>query len=360
MTRTLTIGIDQLYRRQPGGIGTYVRGLALGLSQVGPPDLEILGLAPRGATPVSVKELALTTTIAALPIELLTRVWKWRPVGVPGRSTIVHATSMAGPYGGGVANAVHSVAMHDLLWREGSSATTARGAKFHEDRLNLLKRRDDLRIFSSSPGLREQLLAEGIDGARVFNVRLGVDDDGSIVASPDDVRSALMTHGVHGPFTLYVGTREPRKNLERLIDAHARASVESPELGPLVLAGPAGWGEVATGDAIVLGTVSRELLKGLYRDATVFAYVAVAEGWGLPPVEALHAGTRVVASTTTPSVARNVEVVRVDPLDVSAIAQGLKDALSREDDETSRAARRASVADLTWANSARDHLEGWS
>jgi len=40
-------------------------------------------------------------------------------------------------------------------------------------------------------------------------------------------------------------------------------------------------------------------LKGLYRDATVFAYVAVAEGWGLPPVEALHAGTRVVASTTT-------------------------------------------------------------
>jgi glycosyltransferase involved in cell wall biosynthesis len=360
VTRTLTIGIDQLYRRQPGGIGTYVRGLVLGLHQVAPPDLEILGLAPRGETPASVRGLALTTTIAPLPVEQLTRMWKWQAFGVPGRSTIVHATSMAGPYGGGARGAVHSVAMHDLLWREGSSATTNRGARFHEDRLALLKRRSDLRIFSSSPGLREQLVAEGIDGARVFDVRLGVDDDTSPAADEEAVRATLAARGVAGPFTLYVGTREPRKNLERLIDAHAHARSASPELGPLVLAGPAGWGEVATGDAIVLGTVSRELLKGLYRDATVFAYVAMAEGWGLPPVEALHAGTRVVASTTTPSVARNGGVVRVDPHDVSAIAQGLVDALSRGDDEASRSSRRTSVADLTWANSARDHLAGWS
>ena len=57
MTRTLTLGIDQLYRRQPGGIGTYVRGLAFGLREVSPEGLEVVGLAPRGRVPASVQAL---------------------------------------------------------------------------------------------------------------------------------------------------------------------------------------------------------------------------------------------------------------------------------------------------------------
>lgn len=360
MTRTLTLGVEQLYRRQPGGIGTYVRGLVLGLSQVGESDVEVLGLAPRGAVAPGAKDLSIPLVSAPASVDVLTRLWKFRALGVPRRSDIVHATSMAGPYGGGAPGAVHSVALHDLLWRDASSATTARGARFHEDRLRLLKRRGDLRIFTSSPGLRDRLLGEGFQSERVFGVRLGVDDDGPAPASVEAVRDVLTSHGVTGPFTLYVGTREPRKNLQRLVEAHREARAANRELGPLVLVGPSGWGGVETGDATVLGTVGRDLLKGLYRDATVFAYVAVAEGWGLPPVEALHAGTRVVASITTPSVLSNPEVTGVDPLDVASIAQGLVRALASDGDDISQARRRESVAGLTWANSALDHLAGWS
>jgi glycosyltransferase involved in cell wall biosynthesis len=358
--RSLTLGIDQLYRRQPGGIGTYVRGLVTGLAQVGDQGLNVQGLAPRGEVPPIAAGLSIPLVTAPVSVDLLTRLWKYRALGVPKSSNIVHATSMAGPYGGGMANAVHSVALHDLLWREPSSATTSRGARFHEDRLALLKRREELRLFTSSPGLREQLINEGFDGARIFPVRLGVDDDGQEAASVESVRDELARHGVSGPFTLYAGTREPRKNLERLIDAHRQARAASPELGPLVLVGPSGWGGVDTRDATVLGSVRRDLLKGLFRDATIFAYVAVAEGWGLPPVEALHAGTRVVVSTTTPSVKDNVEVIHVDPLDVDSIAQGLVRSLTGTDDEVSAARRRDSVSALTWANSALEHLAGWS
>jgi hypothetical protein len=186
------------------------------------------------------------------------------------------------------------------------------------------------------------LLGEGFQSERVFGVRLGVDDDGPAPASVEAVRDVLTSHGVTGPFTLYVGTREPRKNLQRLVEAHREARAANRELGPLVLVGPSGWGGVETGDA------------------TVFAYVAVAEGWGLPPVEALHAGTRVVASITTPSVLSNPEVTGVDPLDVASIAQGLVRALASDGDDISQARRRESVAGLTWANSALDHLAGWS
>jgi glycosyltransferase involved in cell wall biosynthesis len=359
VTGTLTISVEQLYRRQPGGIATYVHGLAAGLAHVAPPDLEVLGLAPSGPVPDGLKSFPLSIVKAPLPVELLSRFWMWQAIGVPLRSTIVHATSMAGPYGGGAPGCVHSVAMHDLLWRDESSVQSSRRARFHEARLALLKRRGDIVILTSSPGLKDLLIDEGVEPERVHPFRLGIDDD-VVAASEERVRSALSAQGVSGPFTLYVGTREPRKNLERLIEAHAEALANGAELGPLVLVGPPGWGGVDSATATVLGSVDRVVLQGLYRDATVVAYVALAEGWGLPPVEALRAGTRVVVSTTTPSTSHNPEVVPVDPLDVLSIAQGLVRAAALDNDAVARTRRQDSVADLTWANAARDHLAAWS
>ena len=359
MTRTITLSLDQLYRPQPGGIATYVRGLATGLSELDDESLAVVGVAPRGSLPLGVAELPLRRATAPVGASLLTRLWPRWPIGVPGTSNVVHATSMAGPFGGGTNGAVHSVAMHDLLWRDEPASSTVQGIRFHERRLALIKARDELRVIVTSPGLKARLVSEGIDAQRVHEARLGVGDDATEAASHASVVGLLAEHGVRGPFTLYAGTREPRKNLDRLLDAHRAARSANPELGNLVLAGPSGWGEVSTGDATVVGLVSRSMLKGLYRDATVFAYVPRAEGWGLPPVEALHEGSRVVASATTPSVVHNDEVVRVDPLDVASIAEGLVAALRLEHDERSTERRRASVADLTWRNVALDHLAAW-
>ena len=311
MTRTLTISIDQLYRDQPGGIGTYVRGLVQGLGELDDGSLEVIGLAPGGGASNDVQRLGLRRVSAHVPVSLLTRIWPTWPLGVPRRSTIVHATSMAGPFAGGRAECVHSVAMHDMLWRDAPSATTPAGIRFHERRLELIRRRDGLRVFTSSPGLDDRLVESGFDRSRVHPVRLGVDDDGVAPSEHATVAALLAEHDVRGDFTLYVGTREPRKNLERLVDAHANARASGAALGPLVLVGPGGWGDVDSAGATVLGLVSRAVLKGLYRDATLVAYVPRAEGWGLPPVEALYAGTRVVASSTTPSVCDNAEVVIV-------------------------------------------------
>ena len=359
MPRVVSITLDQFYRPQPGGIATYVRGLVNGLASLRDDSVRVLGIAPTGTPTQATTDLALIPVSAHLPVQLLTRLWAHWPLGVPTSSEVVHATSLAGPYRGGGKGAVHSVALHDLLWRDEPSASTPRGIKFHEQRLQLLKRRSDVRVILTAPGLVSRLVDDGFDSSRLHEVRLGVDDDRT---EPDDeatVRALLAEHGVAGPFTLYVGTREPRKNLERLRRAHADAFAVHRELGPLVIVGPSGWGEVDLGDAVILGLVSRAMLKGLYREATVFAYVPRAEGWGLPPMEALHEGSRVVASLTTPSAKNNAEVVLVDPLDVSSIADGLVAALSLPDDDSARSKRRASVADLTWRNVALDHVKSW-
>ncbi len=350
----ITISLDQLSRPAPGGIATYVRGLVGALVALdGDP---IVGLTPRGS--VNLTELGVTIRRVPVSVAVLTRLWPWWSVGVPRVSTVVHATSMAGPFGGGRGSAVHSVALHDLLWRDEPDATTARGRRFHEERLRLLARRSDVRIFTSSPGLDDRLVADGFDRSRLHRIHLGVDDDTEPL-DRDGVAGALDRAGVRGPFTLYAGTREPRKNLDRLLIAHARARAIAPDLGPLVVVGPSGWGSVNDEGAVVLGRVSREMLQGLYRDAAVVAYVPRHEGWGLPPVEALAQGTRVVASVTTPSVLGNPEVDVADPLDIDAITDALVRSLDRATTESARAARRATVANLTWRQCALDHLAGW-
>ncbi len=358
MRPVLALTVDQLYRPSPGGIATYVRGLVAGLAQLDTAGFDVVGLTPRGTPPPAVAELGVRLASAGLPLAPLTQLWARRPLGVPRDAAVVHATTLAGPFGGGARGARHSVALHDLLWRDEAASTTRQGIRFHEARLRLLARRDDVRVVTTSPLLEDRLVAEGFDRSRLTRVRLGVDEDAT-AAPRHEIVDLLAGHGVSGPYTLYAGTREPRKNLATLVAAHRAARARHAELGPLVLVGPAGWGDDDTGDAVVLGVLGRALLRGLYRDAAVVAYVARAEGWGLPPVEALAAGARVVASANTPSVASNATVVHVDPLDVASVAEGLAHALEQGLDDESASARRASVADLTWRQCAQDHLAAW-
>jgi glycosyltransferase involved in cell wall biosynthesis len=271
---------------------------------------------------------------------------------------VVHATSFAGPFAGGRQGAVHTATIHDVVWRDAPELLTPRGAQFHESRLTLLRNREDIHLMVPSPPLVERLVADGFAPERIHQFSLGVDSAVEAL-SVDAVRNVLLGHGVMGPFTLFVGTTEPRKNLARLAAAHQAAFKENPELGPLVIVGPSGWGEQHVDQAVSLGVVAPALLRGLYRDASVVTLPSLAEGWGLPAVEALREGTPVLASTAIPSVAESTEVVRVDPLDEAAIAVGLLEALNLPTDEASRRRRTLSVAHLTWAAAARVHLDVW-
>ena len=334
------VSIDQLSRPTPGGIGTYVRGLLQGLAEVGQGH----EVATFGATSSRWAE------------RLQTLAWVNTDRGVPADLDVVHATSFAGPFGHR-AGVRRSIMIQDVLWKDEPSSFTARGRKFHDLRFLKVVQRDDIDVLVSTPELRERIVSEGIARERTYLVNLGLDHDGEI-AHRDTV---LRRCGITGPFTVVVGTIEPRKNHERLISAFHMARNTSPELGQLVLVGRVGWGELhIPADVLWFSDLTTPEVRALQEAATVSAYVPLQEGWGLPPLEALQQGTRVVVSSTVPSCRGRADVVSVEPRDVDSIAEGLVRALSLADDASAREERRRSVASLTWRAMAEQHLAAWS
>jgi alpha-1,3-rhamnosyl/mannosyltransferase len=161
-----------------------------------------------------------------------------------------------------------------------------------------------------------------------------------------------------------VATLEPRKNLRRLLAAYSGLPAGLRERHPLVMAGGKGWlldeENLAGLDAAMrLGHVATDDLVALYSAATVFAYPSLAEGFGLPVVEAMACGAPVLTSNVSslPEVAGDAARL-VDPQDADAIRDTLRNLL--EDPEARSDLRRRGferAATFSWERTARETLE---
>lgn len=179
----------------------------------------------------------------------------------------------------------------------------------------------------------------------------------------------LARLGVRRPYLLCVGTLEPRKNIARLLAAFDLLRKTGGGDHQLVLVGQAGWGmrgilgamEACQAREAVrwIGYVEDEVLAVLYRNAEVFVYPSLYEGFGLPPLEAMAAGTCVVSSGGG-SLAECLgdAAVGFDPLDPHSIASALGRVL-RDADLRREYARKGKerAAGYGWDRSARMMLE---
>ncbi len=196
---------------------------------------------------------------------------------------------------------------------------------------------------------------------------LGNRGDPSPPEGEDD--ELLRRYGVRRPFLLSVGTLEPRKNLVRLVEAFAVLQQQGFRDLQLVLAGVPGWGSrplrrawerCPVRSAVkAIGFVPDAVLEALYRQAELFLFPSLYEGFGFPPLEAMAAGTCVVASPrgSLPECLGEA-AAWVDPLDVGMIAERSAQLLRDPDlrmDFVQRGYRR--VARYSWRESAAGTLE---
>ena len=167
-------------------------------------------------------------------------------------------------------------------------------------------------------------------------------------------------HKLPDRFVLYVGTLQPRKNVEILVRAFAELRRAQPDLH-LVLAGARGWWYetlfklIQTLDLAQVvhlpGYVPESELPLWYNAAAVFAYPSSYEGFGLPVAEALACGRPVVTTTVSslPEAGGDAALL-VPPGEPAALADGLARALRLGPEELARGPAHASL--FTWAETA--------
>lgn len=164
-------------------------------------------------------------------------------------------------------------------------------------------------------------------------------------------------------FVLAVGTLEPRKNLPRLVEAYSILPHELQAAHPLIVVGAQGWRTGPTLAALrslgdrcrLLGHVSDAALAELYRRCAVFCYPSLAEGFGLPVLEAMAAGAAVITSdvSSLPEVGGDA-VEYVHPTSVASIQAALERLLRSSDRRSELGVRGPERArQFSWDRTAR-------
>jgi glycosyltransferase involved in cell wall biosynthesis len=225
-----------------------------------------------------------------------------------------------------------AVTIHDTVPWTHPETLSSHGVTWHKAMARRAQKYADA-IVVPTHAVAEQL-AELVDfGDRVRVIGGAVSPK---LAVPPDADARAEAMGLPDRYVMAVGTLEPRKGLSRLIQAMTRVD----DL-PLVIAGPDGWGDVNVTELAreaglaehrvrALGYLSDADLAVALNRATVFAYPSLAEGFGLPVLEAMHLGTPVV-HTDVPAlveVAADAGIV-VALEDTDSFAQRLAAQISR-------------------------------
>ncbi|MGH7776771.1 MAG: glycosyltransferase family 4 protein [Candidatus Dormibacterales bacterium] len=221
-------------------------------------------------------------------------------------------------------------------------------------------RRADRIIAVSANTARDLRSMFGVEGSKIDVVHHGV-SPAFRPLEPDRLEAARARFRLPPGFVLFVGTIEPRKNLDTLLEAWAMMR----DRPPLVIAGAWGWRFEATRERIrrlgsgvhVLGAVDAAELPLLYNLAACLAHPAWYEGFGLTPLEAMACGVPVVASdaSSLPEVVGDAGLL-VPPDQPDLWREALERVL-REPDLASELRRRGVLraAEFSWTRAA-EHL----
>ncbi|MBP3242480.1 MAG: glycosyltransferase family 4 protein [Ruminococcus sp.] len=259
------------------------------------------------------------------------------------------------------------VTVHDMVYKAFPETVRARTKYMLNSGLKQSMNRADM-IVTDSQFSKDEIIKyfpQHSDKIRV--VQCGVDlEKFRPCTEPERIPEVKKSLGIEGDYFLYLGTIEPRKNLERLIKAyHICTQRIGSDLPKLVLAGGKGWlydsifakvTELGLTDRVIFTKyVPSEDMNPLMCGAVAFVFPSIYEGFGMPPLEAMACGVPVLASdaASLPEVTGDCAVI-CNAYSEESIAEGLLrlyDDTALRADLSRRGLERASQ--FTWDASAK-------
>jgi glycosyltransferase involved in cell wall biosynthesis len=349
---------EQLLQDVPGGIGTYVRAM---LRRLPPEGIEL--------EPVVAFHRASTLAQVGLPHarrlstprQALYQRWtKGNGAGVADDAALVHAPSLAFPPRDGKPLIV---TCHDVIFLEYPDAYPQRGVEFHTAMLERLSEADA--VIVPSKATADALARLDKPPADVRVIPNGTDIE---PPSPEEREQILERLRIEKPYVLWMGTLEPKKNPEGVVRGFVKAieaNVPQADELNLYLVGPPGWWSGDVRELISERGLENRIRRidgqpvpvraALYAEASAFVFPSLAEGFGLPVLEAMACGAPVITSnrSSLPEVA-GAAAELCDPNDFDAIGAALAKVLRDQDlaaDLRRLGSRRAK--EFTWERTAK-------
>ncbi|MCS6870383.1 MAG: glycosyltransferase family 4 protein [Anaerolineae bacterium] len=368
----MSIGIDYTPAyQQGGGIGRYARELITALAACDSAHdyrLFVAGAARDKLPPVPAANFRYCPTRLA-PLTLA-RLWHKARLPLPielfvGKVQLFHATDFVLPPT--LPRTRTLLTVHDLSFARLPELAAPRLRAYLESVVPRSARRAD-HILADSAATKADIVAlYNIPEAKITVLYSGVSDafQPTCDAAAQSAVRAKYQLG-NSPYVLSVGTVQPRKNYERLIQAFAALPLRWSDL-KLVIVGGRGWLDApiyaqarALGERVLFtGFADEADLPALYSGALCLAFPSLYEGFGLPVLEGMACGVPVLTSNVSslPEVAGDAALM-VDPYSVEAIREGLLTLL--EEDTATRAERIArgfaQAKRFTW-QAAAQHLK---
>ncbi|MDT8304553.1 MAG: glycosyltransferase family 1 protein [Anaerolineae bacterium] len=260
------------------------------------------------------------------------------------------------------------ITVHDLNFLYYPEYLTPESRGYYRGQIGWAVREAD-RIAADSEHTRQDLIERlGVAPEKVRRIYLAANPIYHQTPPPAAVAETLAAYSLPRGFLLFVGTLEPRKNVPVLLEAYALLREEAQVGLPLVLVGGKGWlyeeifekieGLGLSGSVRHLSGVSDQMLAHLYHAAGVLALPSHYEGFGLPPLEAMHCGCPVVVSErgSLPEIVGEAGIV-LPPDDVPAWAEALARLISDSEHRERMISRgRVQAARFTWEETAAETL----
>ena len=260
------------------------------------------------------------------------------------------------------------ITVHDLAFMRYPHLLTRSAARYYGQIDRAVRKADH--IIAVSQSTRNDLLnLLGVPESKITVIYEAADEVFRPLPDAEVEREIQERYHLSPGYILFVGTIEPRKNLNTLRLAYHGLRVQYNLDPPLVFAGEHGWladeiyslvDELSLNDRChFLGRVSTQELVYLYNGARIYAHPALYEGFGLPPLEAMACGTPAIVSniSSLPEIVDDAALL-VDPTDVEAWTTAMHrlltdDALWQElrDKGLQRAAQ------FSWERAARETLD---
>ncbi len=353
-----------------GGVARYISGLLAGLVDL---DLRVDVVAKpgdvawlRGLAPTHRYHAAPSWT-ASRPLRLV-----WEQTGLAALTRRVGAAVLHSPhYTFPVVRASRTVVtLHDATFFSDPEAHSALKVRFFRAWTRLARRAARATVAPSAATVRELDRLAGRSRRATVVAHLGVDRALFHPPSDADVAAFRAAHGLaDDDWIAFLGTVEPRKRVPALIAAHRALTAERTDVPALLVAGGLGWDDAAAHELTAvgdepgaplryLGYLPVDELRAFLGGARVVAYPSIAEGFGLPVLEAMASGADVLTTDrlAIPEVGGDA-VTYTDP-DAEpihdALARLLDGSAAHRDDRVARARRRADT--FTWAACAEAHL----